>query len=226
MCTHCGEWLFPRPEPEEEPAYPTPEDEELHAATVTWFKSLGVSLVALSALTLGGVNTYTHWPVKEPPLVLPTPTPSAESETPTADPLDQLTAINTLLESIKHTRAKVPDTLGSCTNLASDEASLEEVVQERDEQASQAPALAADSLSDGESLKEALLNMVQSTLTADQKYLTWARKGESVGCTGVPATGTINDANQTAADAKRAFVGLWNSDAEPYDLPSYKWNDF
>jgi hypothetical protein len=228
-CTHCGEDLFPKPDPEEEPTRRTPEDEELHAATVTWFKSLGVSLVTLSALTLGGVSTYVHWPVKESPPVLPTPTVSAGSAgspAPTEDPLSELTAMNTLLQSITATRAKVPDTLGSCTNIASDAGSLKVIVQERTDQASQATSLAATALPDGEGLKEALVSMAQATLDADQKYLSWARRAQSGTCTDASGNAAINTANQTAADAKRAFVSLWNNDAGQYNQQTYDWKDF
>ena len=69
--------------------------------------------------------------------------------------------------------------------------------------------------------------MAQTSLDADQEYLNWAQAATASGdCQDVTDGGTIGQANQDAADAKRGFVALWNPYAARLGLTHYVWNDF
>lgn len=134
--------------------------------------------------------------------------------------------MDTMLRAVKATRAKVPDTLGSCDTVTTDLGPVQRVVQERQGQAAAASDLEVDRLTGGTDLRQALEDMTQRTLEADEAYLSWAEAAQSGDCTDVTENGAIGDANQRAADAKRHFVSLWNAVADQYGLPAYAWNDF
>lgn len=135
--------------------------------------------------------------------------------------------MNTVLEAVKSTRSELPDSLGSCASVDSDLGVLQQVVKERQDQAEQAKNVQTSGLTDGDALKQAMVDMTQGTLDADQDYLDWAQQAQSSGdCTDVEESGEIGDANQKAADAKRQFVALWNPIAQQSNQPSYAWNDF
>jgi hypothetical protein len=227
-CVHCGEELFDRPDDDHYFEEPDQAEEELRDLSVARFKSFVVSIVAIGLMTFGSVTTYHRWPV-HPPRPQPSPSPSptpTPTPTPPSDPATQLGDIGEFLKSIKKTRADIPETLGSCSTVDTDLPTLQQVVKDRATEADQASNLATDAVSDGAALKEALINMTQATLSADQLYASWAQDAQSSGfCSDVPASGDIADANQTAADAKRAFVSLWNSDAKSYGLKTYSWRD-
>jgi hypothetical protein len=190
------------------------------------WKSLAVVVLVAAALVGGSAFTFQKWPVHTV-VTPPSLTPSVEPSTPAPDPSAQIDGINTLLQSIKASRAKLPDTLGDCATVSSDIQPLEQVVRERDNQANEATNVQADGLPNGDALKQALVDMTRSTLTADQKYLDWAWPATSGGnCTDAGKDTTINHANQTAADAKRRFAELWNADAQQYGEPTYAWHDF
>jgi hypothetical protein len=226
-CAHCGEAmsLEPEPEPGELFVLPasTPAEAGLRARSVAVWKSFAVSAVAVVALAGGGVATVHRWPIAESLLPIPRPTPPVP--TASADPYSQIVATNALLHAIKITRAKVPDTLGSCANLSSDVEALDQVVQERSGQVADATNLRVDSLVGGPPLKSALVDMANKTLTADQAYLTWAQDASTF-CTDVNQDAALGQANQDAADAKRHFLKLWRPISSPFDEPKYKWQDF
>jgi hypothetical protein len=223
-CAHCNEDLFPAMEEDELDLPPEEEDDEHAAVVLARLQSAAISVVTLAVLTLGAWTCFDHWP-KEPPLLgEPIPVPSI---TPTPDPAKQFTAMNALLKDARATRSHIPPTLGSCLNVSSDADTLEGIVQERTDQAAAAAKLETSVMPDGDALKEALVAMTQATENADEQYLSWAQDAQSSGsCFDVPASGDIADANQTAADAKRAFVKLWNAEAPTYGKHKYRWTDF
>lgn len=216
-CEHCGNDLGTRP-----------ARSDLVASVLLW-------VMIVAALAGGGWVTIKAWPrsasaTAEPgsytaPVAPPTePGPSAS---PTQDVSAQFTAMNTLLQDIKNTRSSLPDTLGSCSSLDSDLTVLQQVVPQRQDQANSATNLRTDQMTDGGALEQALTNMTQSTLTADRDYLDWAQQAQSSGnCSDAGQDGTIGTDNQTAADAKRNFVKLWNADAARFGQPQYSWKDF
>jgi hypothetical protein len=223
LCAHCNEELFPKPVTDEQTARheKPPDDGERTGAGAAQWKSLAVSLCTAAGLGLGGVTSYHHWPVK------PAPAQAVQDSAPLPDPAEELTAMNTFLQTVQSTRTEMPDTLGACEYAASDVELLAEVVQERTQQVSEATALRVDDIVDGGGLRQALISMTVATLTADKRYLTWARRaGSSSVCSDAGGNDAINKANQTAADAKRAFVRVWNADASRYGQPTYEWNDF
>ena len=64
--------------------------------------------------------------------------------------------------------------------------------------------------------------MLQATLDADQKYLTWAKQPK---CTGITPGSPITGANDAATAAKQTFVDQWNAIASQYGQPTYEWDD-
>ncbi len=131
-----------------------------------------------------------------------------------------------MLKAVKATRAEVPDTLGDCGTVTGDLGAVQQVVQERQGQAGAASRLRVDLLIGGEDLRQALKDMTQRTLEADQAYLSWAQDAQSGDCTDAGKSSAIENANQQAADAKRHFVDLWNALATQFGQPTYVWNDF
>jgi hypothetical protein len=195
---------------------------------------LWVAIVAL--LASGGWITFSSWPGRETaaspssyvaPASTEEPSEPADPSVAAEDQSSQAAAMNELLLEIQTTRSGIPDSLGGCGNVEADLSALERVVQERTQEATEAGDLRTDQLTDGAELGQALVDMTQSTLDADQEYLTWAKKAQSSGdCTDVGDGGTIGAANQTAADAKRRFVGLWNGYAGQFGQQEYSWKDF
>ena len=193
-----------------------------------------ITMYALAAVVLayGGWVTFTSWPGRGPAIAdpgtgeTPTPTPSVSQSAP-ADASSQASSMAGTLDSMASTRSDVPDTLGNCSSVGADLSVLKRVIQERVDQVTEAQSLSVDQIPSGDSLQQALVTMAQSSLEADQKYLSWAKHADSSSCKNVdPESGTIGAANQTAADAKRGFVGLWNSVAGQYQLTTYIWKDF
>jgi rubredoxin-like zinc ribbon protein len=223
-CAHCNEELFPEPDEDDRDAPLDEEDEARAAVVVARFRSVAVSVGTLAVLTFGGWTSYDHWPTPPPLVGEPIPVPSTE---PSPDPAARFTEMNALLRSVRSTRSRIPPTLGSCVSVSSDAEALERIVQERDEQANEATALDVTGMPNGDAIKEALVAMAQATADADEQYRSWAEESQTTGqCVDVPEDGTIGTANQTAADAKRAFVSLWNADAPSYGQRKYKWTDF
>jgi hypothetical protein len=117
-----------------------------------------------------------------------------ESAPPTVDPSTQIGEMGTLLESISASSDNLPSTLGSCSTVASDIGPLRQLIQDRTAHLQQAQNLRTDAISDGESLKQALVPMLQATLDADQKYLDWAEQPE---CTSIGSDSAITEATTT-----------------------------
>jgi hypothetical protein len=183
-------------------------------------------VVIVAILAGGGWIAFTSWPGRQN---VAAPSPSPVSSPADSGPADssQIEGMNALLQKIKATRSEVPDTLGSCASLDSDLSALQQAVQERRDETTEAANLPIDQLLDGTQLSQALVDLTQRTLDADQQYLNWAQDAQASGqCTDAGEDTGISDANQRAADAKRAFVDLWNSDAAEFQLPQYAWNDF
>lgn len=222
LCAHCNEDLFPKPVTDEQAArHKRPPDDDEHAGVVAarW-KSFAVSLCTVAVAAFGGVTSYVHWPVK------PAPPPAVQDTAPPPDPAGQLATMNAFLETVESTRSELPAFLGSCAYAASDADTLAQIVQERDQAVNQATTLRTDDILDGDKLRQALVTMTQAMLTADKKYLTWAQRAASSGSCSEAGGSSFDQANQAAADAKRAFVKLWKGDADKYGQPPYKWNDF
>lgn len=156
----------------------------------------------------------------------PAPPPAVQDTAPPPDPAGQLATMNAFLETVESTRSELPAFLGSCAYAASDADTLAQTVQERDQAVNQATALRTDDILDGDRLRQALVTMARAMLTADKKYLTWAQRAASSGSCSDAGGSSFDQANQAAADAKRAFVKVWKGDADKYGQPTYTWNDF
>jgi hypothetical protein len=155
------------------------------------------------------------------------PSTSKSGSARTDDGAGQAAAIANLLQMITVTGAKIPDTLGSCVNLESDFIELQQVISERAHQLDQARKLHVDQIPGGDTLKQALVNMIQKALDVDKEYENWAGLAQATGrCTDGQVGSIIDQTNQTSADAKREFVSLWNNAAEQYGFTLHTWNDF
>jgi hypothetical protein len=231
-CTHCGEELAPNEDPQPSwTAGETPRHERPRDPGVERWKSMALSVVVIAALGGGGFVTFDHWPTREPGYN-PTPPQSEvidsgapttpESGAPTTDPTAQVGDMGTLLQSVSASSDNLPSTLGSCSTVDSDIGPLRQLIEDRTAHVQQAQDLEADAIPDGESLKQALVSMLQATLDADQHYLTWAEEPD---CTSVTSNSTIKEANDAATTAKRTFVDLWNDIAAQYGQPTYQWDD-
>lgn len=224
-CTHCGEELTSAEDPQpSRTAWETPRSVRPRDPGIERWKSMVLSVVVLAALSGGGLTTFDRWPTRQPGYgPTPSPTEVIDSAAPATDPSTQVGEVGALLESISTSSAdNLPRTLGSCSTVASDIGPLRRLIRERTAHTQRAQSLRTDAIPDGESLKQALVSMLQAMLDADQEYLVWARRP---GCTSAYKDSTIKTANDAATTAKQTFVNLWNGVASQYDQPTYQWND-
>ncbi|MFC5749804.1 hypothetical protein [Actinomadura rugatobispora] len=220
FCTHCGEEQPPAEAPRtpgtawEVPRHQRPRD----PAAERWM-SIGLSALVLVVLIGGGVITFRHWPTRDPGRVAAvSPSGPAGSDAPAA----QVGAMATLLRSISASSGDLPGTLGSCSSVESDIGPLRRLIEERTGHLQQARNLRTDAVPDGDSVKQALVSMLQVTLDTDQKYLTWAERPL---CTSAYGDAAITEANNAATRSKQTFVGLWNGLATEYGRQTYTWDD-
>lgn len=240
-CPHCGEEI-PKTEEIESPADGAAEEQDappvdlLTAVPDSW---KGVVLAAIVALLLGGGGkvTFDHWPrdvlAGESPAAGPTvavepqPSDAGTESSPTEESATaQVEAIDSLLGFVRTSHRKLPGTLGGCGSVASDIGPLKDVTEERRQQAEQAVNLQVDAVPDGESLKQALVEMTSTSLEADERYVAWAERAESsITCTDASKDGSVTTANKAASAAKRRFVQLWDSLPQRYGQSTYKAGD-
>jgi serine/threonine protein kinase len=158
----------------------------------------------------------------------PSPSPSApapSSSAPSASTLAsrQAAAVNTLLGSSAATRRALQGAVSEardCTDLTGAVSQIQDSVDQRSAEYSQASALSISGLPDGTIVKTDLTAALRSSLQADRDYLAWARQLE-LGC--VPATQSsaydaANAADEQANAAKEAFVQVWNPVAARYGI--------
>ncbi|KAB2342191.1 hypothetical protein [Actinomadura rudentiformis] len=218
-CAHCGEDL-PSDEPSQSwTVWEIPRHERQRDPGVEWWKSLALSGAVLIVLAGGGFVTFDRWPTRQREYA---PAPTEATGSPTMDPSTQVSAMGTLLQSISTSSDNLPGTLGSCSTVTSDIEPLRQLINERTTHLRQARNVQTDAIPDGESLRQALVSMLQATLDADNEYLRWAERPV---CTSAGKSSTITQANDAATTAKQSFVGLWNGIATQYGQPTYSWDD-
>jgi serine/threonine protein kinase len=154
----------------------------------------------------------------------PSPTPSA---TPSAapQPSAQAAAVAHLLDSSAATRQTLHgavDDVATCTSLSSAASQIQNAVNQRSTEYSQASALSVSALANGAVVKSDLVAALRTSLAADKDYLTWAQQQLTLGCTSPGQSSAYSvafNADQTANAAKAAFVAVWNPVAARYGDP-------
>lgn len=153
------------------------------------------------------------------------PSRSVASSAPAPVPASQqAAALSSLLTSSAAARTtlhKAVNQVGACTNLPGAVSQLQDVVNQRTSQYSQALTLPITSLPDGARVKSALMTALGSSLKADRDYLTWAQQQLNGGCTPTVQSSAYTaayNASQRADAAKQAFVQVWNPVAARYGL--------
>lgn len=136
----------------------------------------------------------------------------------------QAAAVNNLLSSsaatLKALQGAVSEVL-DCTNLSSAVRQIQNVVNQRSTEYSQASALPASSLADGATVKSDLITALRNSLDADRDYLTWAQQQLNSGCTPTAQSSAYNaahNASQQAGASKKAFIRVWNPVAARYGI--------
>jgi len=94
-------------------------------------------------------------------------------------------------------------------------------VNRRAGQVDRASTLPTAALPGGTQVKSKLMAALDSSLTADRDYLSWARQQLSGGCTPTSQSSAYNaafSASRRADAAKQAFVQVWNPLAARYGI--------
>jgi serine/threonine protein kinase len=151
--------------------------------------------------------------------------PASVPASPSAPPLasNQATAVSDLLSSSAATRKALQGAVGEardCTDLPSAIGQIQDAVNQRSTEYSQASALSTSALADGATVKTDLTAALHSSLEADRDYLSWAQQLK-LGC--VPATESsaydaAYQADQQANAAKEAFIQVWDPVAARYGI--------
>jgi serine/threonine protein kinase len=152
------------------------------------------------------------------PAPTPTPTPTAALAS------TQAAAVGELLGSSAATRKALQGAVseaGDCTNLSGAVRQIQNAVNQRSTEYSQASALSTSAMTDGTIVKTDLTAALHTSLVADKDYLAWARQQLTLGC--VPATQSdaytaAYNADQQANAAKEAFVQVWDPVAARYGI--------
>ncbi len=156
----------------------------------------------------------------------PSPSAPAPSSSPPSAAMlasRQAAAVNTLLGSSVATRRALQGAVSEardCTNLSGAVSQIQDAVDQRSTEYSQASALSISGLPDGTIVKTDLTAALRSSLEADRDYLAWAQQLE-LGC--VPAAQSsaydaAYAADEQANAAKEAFVQVWNPVAARYGI--------
>lgn len=189
------------------------------AATAVTFASAVILLGVLLSRSPGG-----H------PASAVQPSPSASSPGPTSAS-GQATVINNLLSSSANARKSLPGAVTGvlkCRNVHIAVSQMQGVVNQRNNEVSQASALSVSALANGATVKSDLVAALRSSLAADQDYLSWAQQ-ESSSCRPGAQTSVYQaalSADSQAAAAKHVFIGVWNRVAMIYGLPQQSASSF
>jgi hypothetical protein len=111
--------------------------------------------------------------------------------------------------------------VGACANLSGAVSQLQAVVNRRAGQVDRASTLPTAALPGGAQVKSKLMAALDSSLTADRDYLSWARQQLTGGCTPTSQSSAYNtafNASRRADAAKQAFVQVWNPVAARYGI--------
>jgi serine/threonine protein kinase len=168
-------------------------------------------------------------PASSPAAISAPPSSPAPTATPTPTPAAvlaprQAAAVDDLLSSSAATRTALQGAVSqarACTNLSGAARQIQDAVNQRSTEYSQASALSTSALTDGTIVKTDLTAALRTSLDADRDYLAWARQQLTLGCAAGAQSDAYNaayDADQQANAAKEAFVQVWNPVATRYGV--------
>jgi hypothetical protein len=143
----------------------------------------------------------------------------------------QATAINNVLSASSAARKSLPGAVNEvlqCTNVAGGISQIQNVVNQRNSELSQASALSASALPNGATVKSDLVAALRASLTSDQDYLSWAQQQSSSCKPGrqTSAYQTALGADSQSATAKKTFAQAWDPIARTYGLPQQSSTTF
>lgn len=141
----------------------------------------------------------------------------------------QATAVNQILRSGRTARGHLPSPLRTCADVSAGVPGFQQVVQERQQELTQAKGLTVDQLQNGPRLRRSMIAAYRNSLDADQAYLAWAQEIQARHCGHRIAPLTEHyksaiSANNKAGPAKRQVAALWKPIASRHGLPVYAWN--
>jgi serine/threonine-protein kinase len=199
----------------------------------------GGAVLVVAAAVVSGVVVSGRSAPAHPAAATPTPAASSPSPSPSPSPSSlsaasspsapvtasqQAAALSALLTSSSAARTALHNAVtqvGSCTNLSGAVSQLQAVVNRRAGQVHRASTLPTAALPGGTQVKSKLMAALDSSLTADRDYLSWARQQRTGGCTPTSQSSAYNAAfiaSQRADAAKQAFVQVWNPVAARYGI--------
>jgi serine/threonine protein kinase len=193
---------------------------------------VAVAAAVASGVALSGGSAPAHpaAATPTPPASSPSSSPSLSSPSAAASPSapatapEQAAALGALLTSSAAARTALHNAVtqvGGCTNLSGAVSQLQAVVNRRAGQVDRASTLPTAALPGGTQVKSKLMAALDSSLTADRDYLTWARQQLTGGCTPTSQSSAYNaafSASRRADAAKEAFVQVWNPVAARYGI--------
>jgi serine/threonine protein kinase len=189
-----------------------------------------VAAAVVSGVVLSGQSAPAHPAAAVPTPAASSPSPSLSSPSAAASPSapvtapEQAAALGTLLTSSAAARTALHNAVtqvGACTNLSGAVSQLQAVVNRRAGQVDRASTLPTAALPGGTQVKSKLMAALDSSLTADRDYLSWARQQLTGGCTPTSQSSAYNaafSASRRADAAKEAFVQVWNPVAARYGI--------
>ena len=189
-----------------------------------------VAAAVVSGVVLSGRSAPAHPAAATPTPAASSPSPSPSSPSAASSPSapgiasQQATALSVLLTSSAAARTALHNAVtqvGACTNLSGAVGDLQAVVNRRAGQVNQASTLPIAALPGGTQVKSKLMAALDSSLTADRDYLSWARQQRTGGCTPTSQSSAYHAAfiaSQRADAAKQAFVQVWNPVAARYGI--------
>jgi serine/threonine protein kinase len=195
--------------------------------------ALAVAAVAIAAAVAIGValpdrsipgTPAVSSPAVSSPVLSPAATPAPSSSSSSTLASRQAAAVNNLLSSsaatLKALQGAVSEVF-NCTNLSSAVRQIQNVVNQRSTEYSQASALSTSALANGAAVKSDLIAALRNSLDADKDFLTWAQQQLNPGCTPTAQSSAYNaayNASQQAGASKKAFIQIWDPVAAQYGI--------
>ena len=209
---------------------PEPSGRRIRGRVLAAGAVVAVAAAVASGVVLSGGSAPAHPAAATPTPAASSPSPSLSSPSAASSPSapvtapEQAAALSALLTSSAAARTALHNAVtqvGGCTHLPGAVSQLQAVVNRRAGQVDQASTLPIAALPGGTQVKSKLMAALDSSLTADRDYLSWARQQLTGGCTPTSQSSAYNAAfaaSQRADAAKQAFVQVWNPVAARYGI--------
>jgi hypothetical protein len=191
--------------------------------------ALGIAVIVGVVFLFGLKLVNRHSPTNGTPVANNGPA-SVASVQPTGDgPADgrarqQATAIDGILDASSASRRKLNnaiDHVGRCSGVGAALSDLRAVGDERRAQIADLDQQDLSALASADQIRSTLRSALQSSLSADEKFVEWAEVVASYGCGSKSAS--YDDARSYSDQAgtyKQQFIGVWNGVASQFGLPT------